>query len=1034
MPAAAAFPAVIPLVGRDAELALFRAALDDVAAGRGRTLLMSGEGGVGKTRLAQSVAEQANGRGWSVAVGRAYPVESGVPYAMMSDAVLPILKRIEPAALQTLTRGGVADLMAVFPGGTAGARGVGDAPTRAARSDATEVKARLLWTFAQFLGRYSAKQPLLLVLENLQWADASSLELLHFTARQTAGDRVLLLGTYSTEERDLQPALWSMEQSLVSVAVATAMRLEPLSRESTDELVHRVFSADRSMTREFTALLYGWTRGNPFFVEETLKALVESGRLYQRDGTWLGWELEELRLPRTVRDAVVARMNRLTPGARTVANIAAVIGAHTTYEALGAVSGLPREELLGALDELRHQLILTETGAGAPGDTVSYDFSHPILQDVLYAELGKARARLMHGEVAEALEARYGDAAEAHADELAFHFSRADAQAGGMLPRAIKYLSAAGREALSKSANREAANYLAAALEMVDRGGGGGGEAAPPATAAGSLVEDLARARQRLGDYEGAISLWMRARKAAEAGGDRGRLAAVERRMGLACFWSGRYDDALRHYHDGLEAARSAGDDSLGARLQIAMGMCLLEVGRQAEAKREVAGALETAERLGDIALLARVNRALALLHVWTGPPDEARRYGKRAIELAEASEQRVVGWQAHWAMAMVEGLTGNSAGIAQHIEESERLADELRSPVLRLWTAEVQIEYLSGIGDWTGALALGERTIAMARTLGQRTLVPRLLVWCGLIYLGRGDLVQAKRLLDEAWRLCGAGRKSDRPLDVHTIIPAHAGMAAYHLAVKDYRHAILVGERGLEIADRTGYVAWAIHRLIPIICEASLWLADFDRARRYGARLRRESEQLGHTLGLAWADACEALVEMLRGEKQQSIAKLAAAADELDSIPFVADGARLRRQLARVLSDTGDREGAMRELRRVHDIFARLGAEVELNATRDQMRELGARLPSRTPGAVAGVGLGGGVGPGGVTGLTSREIEIIQLISTRKSNKEIGSALGISSRTVSTHLSNIFGKLNVTSRGELADLVRERGLPAVTA
>jgi DNA-binding CsgD family transcriptional regulator len=132
--------------------------------------------------------------------------------------------------------------------------------------------------------------------------------------------------------------------------------------------------------------------------------------------------------------------------------------------------------------------------------------------------------------------------------------------------------------------------------------------------------------------------------------------------------------------------------------------------------------------------------------------------------------------------------------------------------------------------------------------------------------------------------------------------------------------------------------------------------------------------------------------------------------------VPVVADAARVRRQLARVLAMTGDHEGATHELRAVHDVFVRLGAERELILARKQLRDLGARPPARSTTS-------------GAEGLTSRELEIVRLVAARKSNKEIGRALDISPRTVSTHLTNIFTKLGVGSRGELADFVRERGL-----
>lgn len=997
--------ATFPLVGRSDELAALGTLLDAAQGGRGGTVFLVGEGGVGKTRLAKAISDVAAHRNWTVALGRAYPVETGVPYAPFSDALLPHLRAFDAGTLSLLTRGGAADLAALFPA-------LGDrAGTAPPRGDPAEIKARLLWNFTQFLARWSARTPLLIVLENLQWADASSLELLHFVARQVTNERIVLLCTYNEAERDQHPTLRATEQSLVALGCATVRRLLPLSREATDELVRRVFGVEGTVTREFTALLYGWTRGNPFFVEETLKALVESGRLHERDGTWLGWELEGFDLPRSIRDAIVARVDRLPDAARSIANLAAVIGTRASFEALHSVSGMSRPELLAALDELRRQYMLVE---GAVGDDVVYDFAHPLLQQTLYGELGRARARLLHATVAEALETFHGARAVAHADELAFHFSRADASS--LAPKAVKYLTVAGRDALAKNAGREAVNYLAAALEQVDREGA---ELETPGDVT-ALVEELARARQRLGEYDAAIELWERARRAAEGEGQSARVAALERRLGVAHYWSGRYPEALEHYDAGLATARTCDDTAMLARLRLVKGMCLQELGRHQEAQGEVEDALRLAEQLGDPSLLARVHRGLLLLYAWTGPVKLAREHGHRAIELAQQLGHLSTAWSAHWALAVLEGLTGNGPAVVVHLPEAERLAEELRSPLLRVWTAEISIEYAAGAGEWDSAVALSERTIALARSLGQRGVLSRVLVWSAMLYLGRGDLTRARQYVDEAWALSGAEHGAmDRPLDVHTVVPAHTGLAAYYLTIGDHARAIEIGEAGLAIADRTGYVVWAIHRLLPTIAEAALWSNDLERAAQLGERIRRDSTRMGHRLGLAWADACDALVEMRRGDPERAVEMLRTAVDELEAIPFVSDAARLRRQLAQVLSQKGDREAATRELRRSHDVFARLGAITELAKTRDQLRDLGARPPARAVSS-------------GTEGLTGREVEIIRLVAARKSNKEIAKVLGISPRTVSTHLSNIFGKVNVSSRGELADFARQTELPHV--
>ncbi|HKN58856.1 MAG TPA: LuxR C-terminal-related transcriptional regulator, partial [Gemmatimonadaceae bacterium] len=227
----------------------------------------------------------------------------------------------------------------------------------------------------------------------------------------------------------------------------------------------------------------------------------------------------------------------------------------------------------------------------------------------------------------------------------------------------------------------------------------------------------------------------------------------------------------------------------------------------------------------------------------------------------------------------------------------------------------------------------------------------------------------------------------------------------------------VRIGEAGLAIADRSGYIVWSLQWLLPVVGEAALFARDFERARLHSARMRRDASRISHRLGLAYADACDGLIAWFAdGDPRRAIGLLRSAAEALDAIPFPPQAARVRRKLAGALVEVGERDDGMRELRKAHDVLARLGAVEELTGTRDEMRERGVRPPPKTVAT-------------GAAGLTGREIEIARMVAGRKSNKEIGGALQISSRTVSTHLSNIFVKLSVTSRGELADFVRQNGL-----
>lgn len=985
--------APLPHTGRSRELTQLTDWLSGVSAGHGGVQIVAGQSGIGKTRLAKALAERVEKERWQVAIGRVYTVESGVPYAVWADALTVLLRAMDAGARNVLTRGGgwIGTICPAF----AADSGPEDADAQ------RDGKARLLWNCAQFLARAADKQPMLLVLENLHLADSASLELLHFVARQIGGSRVAILVTYNEAELEQNPALREMEQSLLALGVAKLMRLDPLTQQDVEQLVGEAFAVDHPAARQLARRLFSWTRGHPFFVEETLKALVESERLYQRDGRWLGWEVEELDLPRSVRSAVARRLEHLGPHARTLAGAAAVIGAHVRFDTLHDVSELPKDAALEALDELVKAGVLVESEDRGEGD---YEFAHPILQDVVYDALGVARARLLHASVAASLERRYGDDAMAHADALAFHYSHADVTADA--GKAAMYLAAAGRDALARHADRAAADYLSAALERQ-----------PKEADAHRLIDDLAQARQRLGDYDGAMALWQRAGTDAGALANHARVARVHRRMGLACYWTGRFEEALAHYDAGSTAAAAARDDAQLAQIQISRGTCWQSLGKPRDAERELEEALATAERLGDAALLARAHRALLFLHVFIGPPDVARGHGERAVALAERTGEGAVEWSAHYGLATLAGLTGDGPAMMRHIERSEQLAEQLQSPVMRIHTDELSMQYAFACGNWDSGVALAEHSIATARALNQRTLLPRLLTWVTRFYIARGEYDLAKRYLDEAWELGVARAARGRPVEVHTQIAVHAGLASYHLAVGEFTRAVEIGEQGLAVADGVGYAVWAVYPLLPVTAEAAFYNRDIPRAERLRDRMLREAQRMDHKLGLVWIHAGDGLIARLRGDNVEAERLIRQSITELEQIPWVYDAARLRRWLADVLIRLGRNEEGVRELRRSHDVCASLGARVEMERAREMMKLMGLRLPARPTD-----GGGGRRTPK----LTGRETDIARLVVARKSNKEIAATLGISARTVTTHVANIFGKMGVSSRGELADRLRD--------
>jgi DNA-binding CsgD family transcriptional regulator len=674
---------------------------------------------------------------------------------------------------------------------------------------------------------------------------------------------------------------------------------------------------------------------------------------------------------------------------------------------LQSLSQLEEGELLENLDLLVERQILVERMSDRG---VVYDFRQKLVRETLLQELGMARTQILHRRIATTLEESLGDRASEQVETLAYHYLQA---AGEETPNAVARLTQAGQNALDRFGNAEAAGFLRAALSLLDESGGREPAGKSGGETVGQILVPLARALSRLGEYGEAIPMWERARKLAQANGDREGAGECRRRIGIIKSYNGDPEGAVAEFDAILTSKEEGLSPKLLARTRLRRGVALEELGKLEEAREELEKVLAVAEELQNPVILAQAHRALVLLHIWTGHPDRVRAHGERAMTLAKSSGALSVEFWTYWGLAVLEGLLGNTEEMADHVKEANRVAQELRSPVLSLRSAELAIEQASATGRWESGIIIGEQAIAMARALSQNTILPRLLVWTSLIYLARGEVELARPLVQEAWDVSGAG--GEGAPNVHAEIPAYIGKGYLALTEGDTEEAIRIGRAALEIADKVGYGLWAIHRLVPLLAESYLWKGDLDGAREMGERLQSGSSPIQHKLGLAWGETCKALVTWMEGDAEEGARMMDEAALALEAVPMVGDAARLRRLKAGRLADIGDRRGALEELGRVHEIFLRLGAEVELEKTRGMFRELDARPPRRAP---AGQG-----------DLSTRELEIARLVEERKSNKAIARTLEISPRTVSTHLSNIYQKLGFASRGELADYVREEGL-----
>ena len=450
------------LVGRALELQQLRQHWAATQQARGQLVLLSGEPGVGKTRLAQDLIAHARDAGATVLRGGCYEYEATTPYLPFVESFREWTRWQSPAQLRAALGPTAPEIAKFAPEIEAK---LGPLSANAALSPSDE-RMRLFDNAARFLASLAAESGLLLFIDDVHWADQGTLSLLHYLLRHLRNDRVLVLGAYREIELDRAHPLASALVEWNRERLATRLVLGRLSRADTSELVATLFGM-QSVADEFVSALYRETEGNPFFIEEVIKSLIEQGQIYREQDGWGRKETHELAIPQSVKEAIGRRLSRLSEAAIDVLRTAAALGKNFAFRDLAAVSSAGDDALLDVLDEASAaQLIRANpsgSGASAGGDD-SFAFTHDKIREVLYEELNPIRRRRLHQRIGESLEELYGTAGAAdHAQDLAHHFMQA-----GDLPRSLTYSRRAAANAERVFAHDEALKFLEQARESAE--------------------------------------------------------------------------------------------------------------------------------------------------------------------------------------------------------------------------------------------------------------------------------------------------------------------------------------------------------------------------------------------------------------------------------------------------------------------------------------------------------------------------------------------------------------------------------------
>jgi ATP/maltotriose-dependent transcriptional regulator MalT len=958
------------IVGRTEELALVERALAETEAGRAAVVQISGDPGIGKTTLLAELGRRAEERSRLVLAGRASELERDLPYWIFIDALDEYLRTLDPDWLAGIDGESDGELSRIFPALTGAA---------ADRATVLDERYRVHRAVRALLEELARRRPLVLLLDDLHWADPASVDLFGSLVRRPPRARFLL--ALAVRSRQAPPRL--------AAALADAERsgglihVEPrtLSEAEVDELLGPEISPEKARK------LRDESGGNPFYLEQLVRvtglAIPETGP---------AGPPEEVALPPAVAAALAGELADLPTGARAFLDAAAVVGDPFELDFAAATAQVSEADALTALDPLLSAGFLHRTDVPR-----RFRFRHPILRRAVYDATGNAWRSGAHERAARAL-AAHGEPAAARAHHVDQFASLGDRDA----IRLFREAADAGAERAPASAAR----WYRAALRLLPHD-------AEDAEERADLLERLAAVLAGNGQFEESRAALLELVTVAPA-----ERPARRVRASAACarieHLLGRHEAA----HERLLAAldQLAPGDSLDrAALMLDLAMDAY-FGRRYEPMRQWGlQALAVARALDDRPLTAAAHAVVCLAEAYDGRMDDAQAHGEEARQLVDAlpDDELAIRLDAAANLGAAEIYLGRSEDAIAHLQRGlalgratgqgqlfPLLTQELAVALARLGRLDEALEHLDGAIE---AARLAGSAQSLAWTLMNRS-------WTAMV---SGDLDSALAAAEESAELVRG--LDDSPVATWSAcilggVLLERGEVARGLAV------IYGGAGGPELTRVPGDFPVLIQERV---AGALVAAGRLDEAEIAAGRAAARAEAIGLALSSAVAARATARVLLARGDVEGAAARALEAAAAADGVGARLEAARSRTVAGRALIAAGEKGRAAEELEAAAAALDACGAIRDRDEAERELRRLGSRSHRRRGGArTDGEGL---------AALTARELEVARLVVDRRTNPEIAAELFLSQKTVETHLRNAFRKLGVSSRVELARAV-ERG------
>jgi len=977
-----------PFVGREREIAMLTTAVDDTVEGRGRLVMLVGEPGIGKTRTATELARYAERRGAAVYWGRSYEGEGAPPYWIWVQPLRAIILQSTPEQLANELGRGAAEVTQIVPELRDKLPGI---PAPSVVDSPEQAQFRLFDAVSTFLRQASARRPVLLVLDNLHAAPASSLLLLEFLSPELSASSLMLLGTYLDVELTRRHPLTLTLGELNRQQLFQRIALRRLPRAEVAAYVEAVVGAPPSSGLVDT--LFAQTEGNPFFVSELVRLLGQEGALGGADGeVAVDWQS---RIPEGIVEVIGRRLDRLSRDANRVLSLASVIGREFSFRQLDMfIDDMAVDRLLDTIDEALAARLIEE----AEDASDRYRFTHHLIQQTLLNELSTTRRVRTHGRIAEGLNKLYAGDIESHSAELAFHFREAEAALGA--EKVVKYSLIAGERAIARLAYRDALTYFQRALaSKLGRTGMEHGAVVAHDAEMAAILFGLGRAQaataQRHQMQEAVASLVHAFDYYVKAGdiehavrvaqypvipitGVTGLSSLIERVLGLVP-------------PDSHESGR------LRSRQVRVLG---LEMGDYAGAMESFDRAIAIARRENDTALQIQALAEAASVDGYHLRLHDALQKSMAAMEPARDADEPHAMFVAHnWAASVLMAM-GEVDRARSYAQESLAIAGRLHDS-----------HRISGSLDTLACLARLEGKLDIARAYNDRGLSEtptdaRLLAFRAMVEFETGNTQAAEPYLG---KLLSSARAS-RPGPI--FLNAYVAMVAPLVARKaPERSSQLAGVARTAIdAVLSSHVATPSVLLFAHIGKGLLAVeaGDAVEARRQYSAIEPHKGTFVYG-GLTTVDRILGLLAAAGGNTQLALRHFNDSAALCVRAGHFAGKARALVDTAEAelaMGRSGERADAASTLEEALDLAGRLG----LRPMQDRISALKERYGVRRPAPSEFP-----------NGLTAREVEVLRCVAEGKSNPEIARELYISLNTVTRHVSHIFQKTGATNRAEAA-------------